>query len=253
MTQVIIMIVSISIILLFLFNKGSTPEKSIETKAASSNNTNEVEDGDSAGSSEVASLDNHPVATEQELQQIKPLTYAAETLNKTCRSARDNSIEKIQVCNARDGYVQKLKNYGWCRNQDPEIDPDKQWVKCGNGEKNNAEAFKNNAISTSTANLDVKEDSSAESKISSDQEIPKNQDTQHHFYVQIGIFSDESNVKILQDKLSDLGYKSETKIIDTAKGKKIRLHTQEFNDSKEANIALNNIKDAGLTGMVLSQ
>ncbi len=75
----------------------------------------------------------------------------------------------------------------------------------------------------------------------------------HKFYVQIGVFSDEANVKQLQSKLSDLGYKSQTEKIDTAKGQKIRLRTQMFSDRSEAAIALENIKDAGLTGMVVSQ
>jgi DedD protein len=75
----------------------------------------------------------------------------------------------------------------------------------------------------------------------------------HHFYVQIGVFSDEANVKQLQGKLSDLGYKSQTEKIDTAKGKKIRLKTQLFADRNEAAIALESIKDSGLTGMVVSQ
>ncbi len=75
----------------------------------------------------------------------------------------------------------------------------------------------------------------------------------YKFYVQIGVFSDESNVKQLQSKLSDLGYKSQTEKIDTAKGQKIRLRTQMFSDRSEAAIALENIKDAGLTGMVVSQ
>ncbi len=81
---------------------------------------------------------------------------------------------------------------------------------------------------------------------------PKDEAT-HKFYVQIGVFSDESNVKQLQSKLSDLGYKSQTEKINTAKGQKIRLRTQVFSDRSEAAIALENIKDAGLTGMVVSQ
>ena len=80
-----------------------------------------------------------------------------------------------------------------------------------------------------------------------------NVDVNHKCYVQIGVFSDEANVKQLQSKLSDLGYKSQTEKIDTAKGKKIRLRTQLFADRNEAAIALQNIKDAGLTGMVVSQ
>lgn len=73
------------------------------------------------------------------------------------------------------------------------------------------------------------------------------------YHVQIGVFSDAANVKQLQAKLSDLGYKSQTEKIDTDKGKKIRLRTQVFGDRNEAAIALENIKDAGLTGMVVSQ
>ncbi len=73
------------------------------------------------------------------------------------------------------------------------------------------------------------------------------------FYVQIGVFSDASNVKQLQVKLSDLGYKSQTENMSTDKGQKFRLKTQTFGDRNEAAIALENIKDAGLTGMVVSQ
>lgn len=73
------------------------------------------------------------------------------------------------------------------------------------------------------------------------------------FYVQVGVFSDAANVKQLQSKLTDLGYKSQTEKISTDKGQKIRLRTQVFGDRNEAAIALENIKDAGLTGMVVSQ
>ena len=78
-------------------------------------------------------------------------------------------------------------------------------------------------------------------------------ETPKKFYVQIGVFSDVANVKQLQTKLSDLGYKSQTEKIKTDKGDKIRLKTQVFAERNEAAIALENIKDAGLTGMVVSQ
>lgn len=73
------------------------------------------------------------------------------------------------------------------------------------------------------------------------------------FYVQIGVFSEMVNVKKLQAKLSDLGYKSTTEKISTSKGEKIRLRTTTFTGRNEAAIALANIKDSGLTGMVISQ
>ena len=84
-------------------------------------------------------------------------------------------------------------------------------------------------------------------------ETPAKQTTNQKFYVQVGVFSDAANVKQLQTKLSDLGYKSQTEKISTDKGQKIRLRTQVFGDRNEAAIALENIKDAGLTGMVVSQ
>ena len=71
--------------------------------------------------------------------------------------------------------------------------------------------------------------------------------------VQVGVFSDAANVKQLQTKLTGLGYKSKTEKINTDKGQKIRLRTQVFGDRNDAAIALQNIKDAGLTGMVVSQ
>ncbi len=84
-------------------------------------------------------------------------------------------------------------------------------------------------------------------------EKPAKETASTKFYVQVGVFSDAANVKQLQTKLSDLGYKSQTEKISTDKGQKIRLRTQVFGDRNEAAIALENIKDAGLTGMVVSQ
>ncbi len=73
------------------------------------------------------------------------------------------------------------------------------------------------------------------------------------FYVQIGVFSDPENIKKLQVKLSDLGYKSLTEKMTTSKGVKTRLRTEAFEGRNEAAIALENIKDSGLTGMVVNQ
>jgi len=96
-------------------------------------------------------------------------------------------------------------------------------------------------------------DTEAPAKPAPEVKAPAKIDTPHKFYVQIGVFSDPANVKQLQTKLSDLGYKSQTEKIKTDKGEKIRLKTQIFAERNEAAIALENIKDAGLTGMVVSQ
>lgn len=73
------------------------------------------------------------------------------------------------------------------------------------------------------------------------------------FYVQIGVFSNIDNVKKLQVKLDELGYQSVTEKMQSATGDKTRLRTASFDGRNEAAIALENIKDAGLTGMVVSQ
>lgn len=75
----------------------------------------------------------------------------------------------------------------------------------------------------------------------------------NQFYVQIGVFSDPQNVKKLQLKLDELGYQSVIEKLTTATGEKTRLRTTTFVGKNDAIIALENIKDAGLTGMVVSQ
>lgn len=84
-------------------------------------------------------------------------------------------------------------------------------------------------------------------------ELPVTASSKEQFFVQIGVFSDLNNVKQLQSKLSDLGYKSNIEKIKTPKGEKIRLRSQVFTSRNEAAIALQNIKASGLTGMVVSQ
>jgi len=84
-------------------------------------------------------------------------------------------------------------------------------------------------------------------------ESSKDSAAKGQFFVQIGVFSEMSNVKQLQAKLSGLGYQSKTEKISTPKGEKIRLRSQVFDSRNEAAIALQNIKEAGLTGMVVSQ
>ncbi len=71
------------------------------------------------------------------------------------------------------------------------------------------------------------------------------------YTVQIGVFSDAANVKNLQQKLKTLGYKSYAEMIDTPKGKKIRLRAGPFSNREQAESALVTIKDGGLSGLVV--
>lgn len=72
------------------------------------------------------------------------------------------------------------------------------------------------------------------------------------FTVQVGVFSDAANVKQLQDKLKKAGFSSYTEKISTPDGQKIRLRAGKFATRQEASDALNAIKSAGLSGMVIS-
>jgi DedD protein len=113
-----------------------------------------------------------------------------------------------------------------------------------------ADEVESESVPEKEANTAVNADTEATAPA---KEKPVKETASAKFYVQVGVFSDAANVKQLQTKLSDLGYKSQTEKISTDKGQKIRLRTQVFGDRNEAAIALENIKDAGLTGMVVSQ
>jgi DedD protein len=73
------------------------------------------------------------------------------------------------------------------------------------------------------------------------------------YFVQVGVFSDPANVKRLQTQLTQLGFKAQTEKVNTSKGEKIRLRTTTFASRNDAANALQKIKNAGLTGMVVRQ
>ncbi len=73
------------------------------------------------------------------------------------------------------------------------------------------------------------------------------------YFVQVGVFSDAANVKRLQSQLTQLGFKAQTEKVNTSKGEKIRLRTTSFASRNDAANALQKIKNAGLTGMVVRQ
>jgi DedD protein len=73
------------------------------------------------------------------------------------------------------------------------------------------------------------------------------------FAVQIGVFSDAANVKQLQDKLAAAGFKSYTEKLGMPGGTKIRLRVGSYATREEAEKALEKLKAAGSTGMVVSK
>ena len=71
------------------------------------------------------------------------------------------------------------------------------------------------------------------------------------FTVQVGVYSDMANVKQLQEKLKQAGYKSHVENLNTPKGEKFRIKTANFSSRQEAASALTKIQAAGLSGMVI--
>jgi DedD protein len=73
------------------------------------------------------------------------------------------------------------------------------------------------------------------------------------FSVQIGVFSDAGNVKQLQAKLKDQGYKSYTEKLSTSTGDKIRLRVGPYGSRAEAEKARDKLKAAGTAGIVVAK
>lgn len=79
-----------------------------------------------------------------------------------------------------------------------------------------------------------------------------NPDKAPTYSVQIGVFSDAANVKQLSEKLKAKGLKSSSEKLQTPQGEKIRLRAGPFATRPLAEDALASIKDAGLSGMIIT-
>lgn len=80
----------------------------------------------------------------------------------------------------------------------------------------------------------------------------KPQENKASFAIQVGVYSDATNVKQIQAKLKAAGYTSHTEKVATAKGEKIRLRAGNFTSRQEAADALVKLQGAGLSGIVIS-
>jgi cell division protein FtsN len=70
------------------------------------------------------------------------------------------------------------------------------------------------------------------------------------FTVQLGIFSDEKNMKRVKDQVNLMGYKTNTQAIKIDDEVKIRLTTEFFSNEKQARLILQEIKKANLSGFI---
>ena len=80
--------------------------------------------------------------------------------------------------------------------------------------------------------------------------IEHNSSKKKGFTVQLGIFSDEINMKRVKDQVNSMGYKTNTQAIKIDDEVKIRLTTEFFSNEKQARLILQEIKKANLSGFI---
>ena len=93
----------------------------------------------------------------------------------------------------------------------------------------------------------------AESEHSPEKEeltIEHNSSKKKGFTVQLGIFSDEINMKRVKNKVNSMGYKTNIQSIKIDDEVKIRLTTEFFSNEKQARLILQEIKKANLSGFI---
>lgn len=89
----------------------------------------------------------------------------------------------------------------------------------------------------------------AETKAAENKTSPKSEGS---FTVQVGVYSDVTNVKRLQDQLKQAGFTTTTEKTTTPKGEGLRLKAGKFSSRQDAMNALIKIKELGLPGIVIS-
>ena len=91
---------------------------------------------------------------------------------------------------------------------------------------------------------------SAHSPVKEELSIEHNSSKKKGFTVQLGIFSDEINMKRVKDQVNAMGYKTNTQAIKIDDEVKIRLTTDFFSNEKQARLILQEIKKANLSGFI---
>jgi cell division septation protein DedD len=91
---------------------------------------------------------------------------------------------------------------------------------------------------------------SAHSPAKEEQTTEHNSSKKKGFTVQLGIFSDEINMKRVKDQVNLMGYKTNTEAIKIDDEVKIRLTTEFFSNEKQARLILQEIKKANLSGFI---
>ena len=96
----------------------------------------------------------------------------------------------------------------------------------------------------------ISKSESAQSPEKKELTIEHNSSKKKGFTVQLGIFSDEINMKRVKDQVNAMGYKTNTQAIKIDDEVKIRLTTEFFSNEKQARLILQEIKKANLSGFI---
>lgn len=94
------------------------------------------------------------------------------------------------------------------------------------------------------------EDKNFKTFLNDESEIDNDISNKSGFTVQLGIFSDELNMRKVKDQIHQMGYKTETQPIKINNEDKIRLTTEFFSNEMQARALLQKIKKANLSGFV---
>tara|TARA_B100000035_G_scaffold313299_1_gene326695 strand:+ start:1100 stop:1603 length:504 start_codon:yes stop_codon:yes gene_type:complete len=124
--------------------------------------------------------------------------------------------------------------------------------------KTKTEAIKSNPkisfLETNQTNMALKENFNTDKNIKSflddESEFENEPLNKRSFTVQLGIFSDELNMRKVKDKIHQMGFKTETQSIKINNEDKIRLTTEFFSNETQARVLLKEIKKANLSGFV---
>ena len=124
--------------------------------------------------------------------------------------------------------------------------------------KNKTEAMKSNpkiSFLETTQQYDAYENviskfESTNSPVKEELTIEHNSSKKKGFTVQLGIFSDERNMKRVKDQVNLMGYKTNIQAIKVDDDVKIRLTTEFFSNEKQARLILQEIKKANLSGFI---
>lgn len=197
----------------------------------------------------------HPVDLLSSAEVVIPETATVSEVGKDAKvdngqqvSIAKNSIESKKVELATVVSAPELKKVA-----QKVVEAKPAEVKLAESKTSESKATEPKATEPKVPETKVSETKSTEAKVK-EPKVAEAKPQKHdgNFTIQVGVFSDLANVKQLQEKLKNAGLDSRRETINTEKGDKIRLKAGNFSSRQAALSALDKLKSANLSGMVVS-